>query len=303
MTPVLGESGLVAVLTALPSEYVAVRGHLRDIRPRTHPAGTLFEVGQVANGRAVALAGIGMGNMSAASLTERMITEFAPAAVMFVGIAGGLRDRLALGDVVVATRVYAPHGGRSETDGFRSRPRAFDVSHRLEQAARRTELLGRWRDALDDGPRPAVHFDPVVAGDVVLDSRESDHAHHLRQHYNDAVAVEMESAGFAQAAHLNEKVPMLVVRGISDLAGGAKRDTDAGGWQEVAARNAAAFAMCVAADVEIPTGAPGRPVDGGDPVNGSGPVVRNIVRGNGRVGQQIGVSYGAITIHQEEGQR
>jgi 8-oxo-dGTP diphosphatase len=51
-------------------------------------------------------------------LAERAIAEFAPAAVLFVGVAGALRPQVALGDVVVATHVYAYHGGTSEDDGI-----------------------------------------------------------------------------------------------------------------------------------------------------------------------------------------
>ena len=40
----------------------------------------------------------------------------------------------------------------------------------------------------------------------------------LREHYNDAVAVEMEAAGVAQAGHLNDGLPAIMVRGISDYA-------------------------------------------------------------------------------------
>jgi hypothetical protein len=39
---------LVAVLTALDLEYRAVRANLERPQPYLHPAGTVFEIGQVA---------------------------------------------------------------------------------------------------------------------------------------------------------------------------------------------------------------------------------------------------------------
>ncbi len=60
-----------------------------------------------------------------------------------------------------------------------------------------------------------------------------------------AVAVDMESVGVACAGHLNGSFPVLSIRGISDLADGAKAATDRAGWQNVAAGNAAAFAVAL----------------------------------------------------------
>src|SRR4051794_15844432 len=112
-----GRSGqMIVILTALQLEYLAVHRYLTGRQVHEHTAGTLFEKGVIA-GRRVAMANIGEGNVSAAALTERAINEFEPEAVLFVGTAGALRDWLRLGDVVVATRVYGYHGGRSTDHG------------------------------------------------------------------------------------------------------------------------------------------------------------------------------------------
>jgi adenosylhomocysteine nucleosidase len=228
---------MIVILTALQLEYLAIRRHLVDIHTHEHRAGTLFEKGVIA-GRHVAIAVIGEGNTSAATLTERAITEFQPTTVLFVGIAGSLRDWLVPGDVVVATRIYAFHGGRSTDHVFRTRPRVWDSSHRLEQLARSVARSNTWQSAIPTAP--AVHFNPIAAGEVLLDSRKSALARRLRDRYEDAVAIEMESAGMAYASQLNEKVPSLTIRGISDLADGTKDQT---GDPELAAENAAAFAV------------------------------------------------------------
>ena len=111
-------NGLVVILTALDLEYRAVRDKLTDLRLHRHPAGTRFEVGRLAHSKCrVALALVGKGNHPAAVLAERAIAEFAPVAVLFVGVAGALWPGVALGDVVIATHVYAYHGGTSESDG------------------------------------------------------------------------------------------------------------------------------------------------------------------------------------------
>jgi nucleoside phosphorylase len=167
-----------------------------------------------------------------------------------VGVAGGLRRDIALGDVVVATKVYALHGGRVGDDGFVARPRAWHASHELEQVAKLVARAGGWTDLIPGGggplgsvARPAVHFKPVASGEVVVSGRDESVIGHLRGLFDDAVAVEMESAGIAHAAHLNGSLPVLTVRGISDHADSAKYADDAAGWQQVAADHAAAFTI------------------------------------------------------------
>lgn len=286
---------MIVILTALPVEYAAVRDHLVDVKKHNHRAGTLFEVGPLAAApdRAIALAGIGKGNLAAATLTERAIEEFRPSAMMFVGVAGGRRDWLRLGDVVVATRVYAYHGGRSEDDEFLVRPRSWEMSHAVEQAAQMVDRTDEWRGllpSLDKAVKPKVYFEPIAAGDVVLNSRESAHAQRIRRNYNDAVAVEMEGIGFANASHLNGNVPMALLRGISDFADGQKEAADREDWQSIAARNAAAFAVSLAAALDDTEGSSSESEITRQ--NGLQNKKINIAQGNARVIQQIGTNHG-----------
>jgi adenosylhomocysteine nucleosidase len=196
-------TGIVVILTALNVEYDAVRAHLIGLQARAHPAGTRFEIGTLrGTWRRIALAITGTGSTSSAIIAERAISLFAPQALLFVGIAGALKDDIALGDVVVATRIYAYHGGRAEMNEFLVRPRGWETPHHLEQLARHVSRSQRWIAMLPANARarpPTVHFGPVAAGDVVLDDPNSAVADRIRRHYNDAAAIEMESAGVARS--------------------------------------------------------------------------------------------------------
>ena len=248
---------MIVILTALELEGGAVRAHLRHVRLHHHAAGTVFEVGMLAARPdcEVALAVIGMGTANAAVITERAIAEFRPSAVLFVGIAGGLRNWIALGDVVVATRVHAYQGGRVDGDEFLVRPQSWDTSHRLVQLAKLVSRSKAWPGAEES--LAEVHFEPIAAGEVVLNSTTAPEHARLRTHYNDAVAVEMESSGVALAGHLHESTPTAAVRGISDLADGNKVQADSGGWQTTAAANAAAFAVGLVAAIHENSSAAG----------------------------------------------
>ncbi|KAA2262729.1 5'-methylthioadenosine/S-adenosylhomocysteine nucleosidase [Solihabitans fulvus] len=290
---------MIVILTALAIEQDAVLEHLVDVHSHEHSSGTIFEVGTIVGHprHRVAVGITGPGTTTAAALTERAKAEFSPSAMMFVGVAGGLREWLKIGDVVVATKIYSYQGGRSEGDEFLVRPRAWDASHRIDQAARRLSRRDAWHEFLPEDARdsePAVHFDPIAVADVVLNSTTSDLARRLRQSYNDAVAVEMEGSGFAHAAALSDQLPAVVVRGISDHADGTKEITDGEGGQRVAARNVAAFAVALAAAL--------KPVDDPEPEapassTPASQVIhnRNIARDNAHVGNQVGVNFGALS--------
>src|SRR5437763_12932503 len=140
----MSEQTLV-VLTALDLEYESIRGRLTDSRVQSHRAGTRFEIGRLADGDCrVVLSLVGKGNHAAAVLAERAISEFDPAALLFVGVAGALRSSIALGDIVVATHVYAYHGGTSQDDGLKARPRVWEVSHRALQTAQHLKRTAEW---------------------------------------------------------------------------------------------------------------------------------------------------------------
>lgn len=234
------------VLTALGVEHAAVRSHLSHVSTRKHRSGTVYEVGELMSSRGrptVAVAEVGAGARTAAAHAERAIDEFGPRALIFVGIAGSLKPaKVHLGDVVVASKVYAYHGGKS-AERFRPRPEAFSPSHTLEQDARHVRRMGAWlrRLGAERSSTPSVHFDPIATGDVVIDGEGGGVRRLISAHYDDAVAVEMEGAGVLAAAHLSSDVPALIVRGISDLASG-KSVSDGRGWQVTASAHAAAFA-------------------------------------------------------------
>jgi nucleoside phosphorylase len=166
----------------------------------------------------------------------------------------GKLDDLKLGDVVVGTRVDAYHGGMAAED-FLARPRTWEAPHRLTQLAFQLGRTDDWQRGLTAdtaGHPPAVYLRPIAAGEVVLDSRDAPLFSHLRLHYNDAAAIEMEGAGVVHAAHLNDSLPALVIRGISDRADGTKTTADRAGWQERAAKNAAAFACALLGSLAPP---------------------------------------------------
>jgi adenosylhomocysteine nucleosidase len=255
--------GNAVVLTALGLEYDAIREFLEGIHPVSPVSGTQYETGTITGKEwswQVTIARIGEGNTNAAVHCERVIRAFHPHVVLFVGVAGSLRrDSVRLGDVVVASRVAVYQGGK-DGDRFRARAQTFECSHvmgqvagKLSQRAHRGQWLRRLGVVPD--PVPEVHLKPIATGDVVIDGEDGWARRLIEEHYNDAVAVEMESAGLLLAAHANGDLSAGVIRGISDLTVG-KHQADSAGWQDRAARHAAGFGVELLAQLDprqIPT--------------------------------------------------
>jgi hypothetical protein len=149
------------------------------------------------------------------------------------------------------------------------------VSHRLEQAAGTALCAETWYTWVPDDVRetwkeagPRVHFEPAIAGEVVLNSSDTPMRTQIMSNYEDSVAIEMESAGVSQTAALSEGLQILTLRGISDHADPDKGSDDASGSQHRASAHAAAAAALVCercpTRMDMPVRVRRRPLDGSD---------------------------------------
>lgn len=240
------------ILTALPVEYLAVRAHLTALQEEIHPKGTIYERGRFASENQVwdvGIVEIGAGNVGAALEAERAIAYFGPDVLLFVGVAGGIKD-VVIGDVVASTKIYGYESGKVELR-FKPRPEIGLSAYSLEQRARAEARKGDWLRRLTTviEPTPRVFVAPIAAGEKVIASTASDVFQFLRENYGDAVAVEMEGLGFLEAVRANRGVEAIVIRGISDLIEG-KGAADQAGSQEIASLHASAFAFEILAKLE-----------------------------------------------------
>lgn len=232
------------VLTALPVEYLAVRAHLVEFCEEVHPEGTIYESGRFGEGTdswSVSIAEIGATNTRASMEAERALSHFKPDVLLFVGVAGGLKD-VALGDVVAASKVYGYEAEKALAT-FQPRPEVGETSYRLQQRARAVARNTDWHRRITESPAaPKAFIGPIAAGEKVVADTRAPVFEFLRSQYGDALAIEMEGRGVLVAAHANAGVDAIVIRGISDLVDD-KAAADAAGSQERAARHAAAFAF------------------------------------------------------------
>ncbi|WDZ90096.1 5'-methylthioadenosine/S-adenosylhomocysteine nucleosidase [Nocardiopsis sp. HUAS JQ3] len=242
-----GPTADAVVITALASEYTAVARHLSDASGEVNARGTLFRTGTL-NGfrrtRRVALAQVGPGNVGAGVHVERALTTFDPGVILFVGVAGGLKEDVRLGDVVVADAIYDYETGKDDEEDFRPRAKTAAPSNDAVQRARTVVTDGGWQRRSLAAPRvdaPRAFVKPIAAGSTVVGHERSRTAERLRRYCGDALAVEMEGYGFLHGAYLSFGTHALVIRGISDMLSDKTPGSD-DFWQPVAAAHAAAFA-------------------------------------------------------------
>jgi nucleoside phosphorylase len=257
-TPVLSETAVleslkpgeaipcVVILTALQVEYMAVREYLTGLKEELHPQGTVYERGTFTTGQQiwdVVIAQIRAGNSGVATEVERAIARYSPRVILFVGVAGGVKKNLKIGDVVVGTKIYKYESGKALADRTLPRPTIGNSSYRLVQRAqteaRKSDWLAQIKSDRTD-VQPSIYVEAIAAGEKVVASSRSPVCKFLREYYDDAYAVEMEGFGFLEAAWRNDDVSAIVIRGISDKLD-KKAQADSTGSQKLAAAHASAF--------------------------------------------------------------
>jgi nucleoside phosphorylase len=254
-----------AIITALPIEREAVVRRLEGVQklqpegePLTFYAGTMSVPGEARPFTVVVTQLLEMGNSDAAITTTRVLQRWRPRNVLMVGIAGGVRGKAALGDVVVSQYAYYYEPAKL-AEGIERRSRQFNSdlllygrAQHYEAADWKGEIHAARPDAKGGEPQlPAVRFGPIGCGEKVI--ANLDELAHILEQCPKMVAVAMEGAGVAKAV-LSEGSPprYLEIRAISDDAGPAKNDD----WHEYAANAAAAFTIGFLRSRPFPPGPP-----------------------------------------------
>lgn len=246
----------IVVVTALPLEADAVCMYLDHVSPVVHPTtGTIYRTGRLrfGNRSSVAVVVGTEGNPAAAAETDRALEFFHPLACLFVGVAGGIKDDVSIGDVVVASFVYDYAAAKEGDDIIQARIKTYPAGYAIGQRAQYETSVRDWTNNIApqyllDGESGQVFFKPIAAGPRLITSTSAPMAQWIKQHCGDALAIEMEGFGFLHAAHAFSGVEALVVRGVSDLVDGKNASSDVQ-WQPVAAGRAAAFALTTADQV------------------------------------------------------
>ncbi len=205
----------LAVFSAMHEELHALIPLLEGAQ-QVKLAGRLFHTGRM-QGHEVVLALSGIGKVAAAISTTLAIQHFNARALVFTGVAGGLGDAIAIGDIVLARELLqhdidaSPLFPRYEVPltGCSRFTASSALSDALHGAALRCIRRGEFKGALQ------LHEGLVISGDSFIATAAQGAA--LRAALPDALAVEMEGAAVAQVCAAFG-TPFAVLRTISDRA-------------------------------------------------------------------------------------
>ena len=93
----------IAIIGALEKEIMQIKEELSNVC-MVQEAGLTVVSGEL-DGLSIVATTAGMGTVNAAAATQHLISKYAPQAVVFSGIAGGLNPKLHIDDVVIGKRL------------------------------------------------------------------------------------------------------------------------------------------------------------------------------------------------------
>ena len=200
---------MIAIIGAMEEEIARLKEEMTGTS-ETNKAGMTFCAGTLC-GRDVVVVCSGIGKVNAAICTQILADEFGAEAIINTGIAGGLRDGIGIGDVVVSTDavqydVHAEVFGYAAGQIPRMDVLAFPADEALVALAEEV--------CAEVNPDIRAHRGRVASGDSFISERAE--AGMIRDTF-DAYCTEMEGAAIAQAAYLNH-IPCVILRAISDNA-------------------------------------------------------------------------------------
>jgi nucleoside phosphorylase len=181
------------------------------------------------------------GNVNASAITTLLLSELNPKKVLMMGIAGGRRKKLSLGEVILSERVVYYEGAAAQAGGTLAlRPEMqrpglstqqdlnayFATASLPDRLQERAEKLGfaipAESTAGDVAVRLMVSPATIASGELLV--RDPEVFAGFQGIHEKALVAEMEAYGVFDACE-KQNVPVLVVRGISDYGDTTKDNT------------------------------------------------------------------------------
>ena len=174
-----------------------------------------------------------MGMATATSVATRAILAMNPKLVAMTGICAGRKNKVALGDIVVADQVFDYTAGKKYIDRFAPRPLSFSADDAIRNYISAAILNNDYiSDSILQGwrgnripHRISIHMKAIASGTAVVDDEQTMISASSVQ--DNLYAIDMESYGVALAATAL-RTKWIVLKAVQDFADGHKECDEAG---------------------------------------------------------------------------
>lgn len=196
---------MIGIIVAEEEELLAIKETMSNI-DEVRIFEKVFYKGKIENKNVIVVKS-NVGKVNSGRSCQMLIDKFNPSLVINIGTAGSVDNRLEIGDVVVADKLY-------QYD--------FDVTP-FGRKIGEIENIGEYIKT-DDNLLELFNGLDIVIGSIasgdkfIVDREEKDN---IRNTFN-ALCIEMEGASIAQVCYLC-KVPFLVIRSITDKLDGSSK--------------------------------------------------------------------------------
>ena len=197
----------IGIIAAMPEELKLLVEHL-EMAKKHQRLGHVYHTGRIGH-HEVVLIESGIGKVMSAMSVAVLVNDFEVTAVINTGSAGAVASGLEIGDVVVADRLVY-HDVDVTAFGYdygqmARQPLYYEASRYLVEEMK----------AVLEKTQQTSRVGLIATGDSFIAGQ--DKIDQIKAHFPDVLAVEMEGAAIAQAAH-SLGLPFMVIRAMSDTA-------------------------------------------------------------------------------------
>ncbi|MBP2622623.1 5'-methylthioadenosine/adenosylhomocysteine nucleosidase [Streptococcus oricebi] len=197
----------IGIIAAMPEELKILLEQLEDAKKHLR-LGQVYHTGYLGR-HEVVLVQSGVGKVMSAMSVAVLVNDFKVTAIINTGSAGAVDSSLAIGDVVLANQLVY-HDVDVTAFGYAygqmaGQPLYFEASR---------YFIAEMKKVLESSHQKS-HLGLIATGDSFIAGQEK--IEQIKEHFPQVLAVEMEGAAIAQAAH-SIGLPFMVIRAISDTA-------------------------------------------------------------------------------------
>ena len=197
----------IGIIAAMPEELKLLVEHL-EMAEKHQRLGHVYYTGRIGH-HEVVLVESGIGKVMSAMSVAVLVNDFKVTAVINTGSAGAVASGLEIGDVVVADRLVY-HDVDVTAFGYdygqmARQPLYYEASRYLVEEMK----------AVLEKTQQTSRVGLIATGDSFIAGQ--DKIDQIKAHFPDVLAVEMEGAAIAQAAH-SLGLPFMIIRAMSDTA-------------------------------------------------------------------------------------